>query len=129
MGIYNGCTAEWGAPSSGWGAQYGGISSRSDCDSFPDALKDGCYWRFDWFEGADNPTVSYTQVECPAAITAKTGCVRADDSISEEPTGASTVATWTSGASGTGSTSVNSSETTTVSTSSTIAARAAAVTP
>jgi len=24
VGIFNGCTTEWGAPSSGWGAQYGG---------------------------------------------------------------------------------------------------------
>jgi len=115
VGIFNGCTAEWGAPSSGWGAQYGGVSARSDCDSFPDALKDGCYFRFDWFEGADNPTVSFTQVECPAALTAKSGCVRADDSISEEPTGASTVATWTSGATS-ASTSTSSATSTSAST-------------
>lgn len=89
VGIFNGCTAEWGAPSSGWGAQYGGISSRSDCDSFPDALKDGCYWRFDWFEGSDNPTVDFTQVSCPAALTANTGCVRADDGSAAPPSSAS----------------------------------------
>jgi len=46
-GHSNGCTAEWGAPSSGWGAQYGGISSRSQCNSFLDKLKLGCHWRFD----------------------------------------------------------------------------------
>ncbi|KAF8863220.1 hypothetical protein BDZ45DRAFT_572426, partial [Acephala macrosclerotiorum] len=80
VGIFNGCTAEWGAPSSGWGAQYGGISSRSDCDAFPAALQAGCYWRFDWFEGCDNPTVEFTQVACPAAITENSGCTRADDS-------------------------------------------------
>jgi len=79
VGIFNGCTQQWGAPSSGWGAQYGGISSRSDCDSFPEALQAGCYWRFDWFGGSDNPTVSFEQVSCPAALTANTGCVRADD--------------------------------------------------
>jgi hypothetical protein len=70
----------FGAPSTGWGAQYGGIESRSSCDSFPAALKDGCYWRYDWFKGADNPNVLFKQVVCPAALTAKTGCVRADDS-------------------------------------------------
>jgi hypothetical protein len=79
VGIFNGCTTEWGAPSSGWGAQYGGISSASDCASFPEALQAGCNWRFGWFEGADNPTVSFTQVACPAALTANTGCIRADD--------------------------------------------------
>src|SRR6202021_2993901 len=67
VGIFNGCTTEWGAPSSGWGSQYGGISSRSDCDSLPSALQAGCYWRFDWFMGADNPAVTFTQVQCPAA--------------------------------------------------------------
>jgi hypothetical protein len=80
VGIFNGCTDEWGAPSAGWGAQYGGISSRSSCDSFPEALKAGCYWRYDWFMGADNPGVTFTQVACPAALTANTGCARADDS-------------------------------------------------
>lgn len=76
VGIFNGCTAEFGAPSSGWGAQYGGISSRSECDSFPASLKDGCYWRFDWFKNADNPDVSFKEVTCPSALTAKTGCKR-----------------------------------------------------
>lgn len=86
VGIFNGCTTEWGAPSSGWGAQYGGISSATDCSSFPEALQAGCNWRFGWFEGADNPTVSFTQVACPAAITKNTGCIRADDT--DEPAAA-----------------------------------------
>ncbi|KAJ9629959.1 hypothetical protein H2203_002344 [Taxawa tesnikishii (nom. ined.)] len=78
VGIYNGCTDEWGAPASGWGAQYGGISSNT-CSSFPSALQPGCDFRFDWFEGADNPTVDFEQVTCPKAITDKTGCVRAGE--------------------------------------------------
>ena len=89
FGIFNGCTPEWGTPAGGWGAQYGGISDRSQCDSFPSALQPGCYWRFDWFQDADNPTVTFQQVECPAALTAKTGCVRANDAINESPTGPS----------------------------------------
>lgn len=64
VGIFNGCTAEWGAPSGGWGAQYGGISTNT-CSTFPAALQAGCNWRFDWFMGADNPTVDFTQVACP----------------------------------------------------------------
>jgi hypothetical protein len=80
VGIFNGCTTEWGAPSSGWGAQYGGVTAASDCAALPEALQAGCEWRFGWFEGADNPTVSFEQVACPAALTANTGCVRADDS-------------------------------------------------
>lgn len=76
VGLFNGCTAEFGAPSQGWGAQYGGISSRSQCDSFPAKLKAGCYWRFDWFKNADNPSVSFKEVTCPSALTDKTGCKR-----------------------------------------------------
>ena len=95
FGIFNGCTNEWGTPSTGWGAQYGGISSRSQCDAFPAKLKDGCYWRFDWFQGADNPAVTFKQVTCPAALTAKTGCVRQG----ETPTGAKESPTWTKSAS------------------------------
>lgn len=85
VGIFNGCTAEWGAPSSGWGAQYGGISSATDCSTFPAALQDGCNWRFNWFEGSNNPTVSFKQVACPAAITANSGCTRADDASMPAP--------------------------------------------
>lgn len=40
VGIYNGCTQEWGAPSEGWGAQYGGISTDT-CSTFPAALQPG----------------------------------------------------------------------------------------
>lgn len=112
FGIFNGCTTEWGTPAGGWGAQYGGITSRSQCDSFPTALQSGCYWRFDWFQDADNPTVTFQQVECPAALTAKSGCVRADDSIPETPTGASVVPTYTGADSG-GSTTSSSASTST----------------
>ncbi|KAL7266958.1 hypothetical protein RUND412_010475 [Rhizina undulata] len=76
VGIYNGCTSQYGAPSTGWGAQYGGVSTRDDCDELPDALIAGCQWRFDWFEGADNPTVSFTTITCPTELTSKTGCIR-----------------------------------------------------
>jgi hypothetical protein len=79
VGIFNGCTAEWGAPSGGWGQQYGGISDRSVCATFPAALQAGCYWRFDWFMGADNPSVEFKQVQCPVEIVAKTGSLRSDD--------------------------------------------------
>ncbi|THX80629.1 hypothetical protein D6D04_04472 [Aureobasidium pullulans] len=79
VGIFNACTDEYNAPSSGWGAQYGGISSNT-CSTFPKALQSGCNFRFgDWFEGADNPEVEFERVACPAAITAKSGCKRTDD--------------------------------------------------
>ncbi|KAK8104210.1 endoglucanase type K [Apiospora kogelbergensis] len=98
VGLFNACTNQYGAPPNGWGAQYGGVSSRSACDSFPEKLKAGCYWRFDWFAGADNPEVTFKQVACPAALTAKSGCSRNNDAINETPTGPSSVGTWTPGA-------------------------------
>jgi hypothetical protein len=42
------CTNQYGAPANGWGDRYGGIHSKSECDSFPEKLKAGCNWRFDW---------------------------------------------------------------------------------
>lgn len=94
VGIFNACTQQYGAPPNGWGERYGGVSSRSACDSFPAKLKDGCNWRFDWFKGADNPNVSFRQVACPAAITSKSKCVRQRDVIDQTPTGPATVPTW-----------------------------------
>lgn len=76
VGIFNGCTDQWGSPPNGWGERYGGISNGADCDSFPEKLKPGCKWRFDWFGGADNPTVTFQQVQCPAEIVEKSGCQR-----------------------------------------------------
>ncbi|KAH0004496.1 glycoside hydrolase family 45 protein, partial [Aureobasidium melanogenum] len=84
VGIFNACTDEWNAPSSGWGAQYGGISTNT-CSAFPKALQPGCGFRFDWFENADNPEMEFERVECPAAITTKSGCKRADDGSQAYP--------------------------------------------
>ncbi|KAK4195107.1 RlpA-like double-psi beta-barrel-protein domain-containing protein-containing protein [Triangularia verruculosa] len=95
VGIFNACTQQYGAPPDGWGERYGGVGSKDACASFPEKLKAGCNWRFDWFMGADNPNVSFRQVACPAAITAKTQCVRQRDVIDQTPTGPSTVPTWT----------------------------------
>jgi len=93
FGIFNGCSTEFPG-STNWGAQYGGVSSRAQCDTFPSKLKDACYWRFDWFQNADNPAVTFQTVTCPAALTARSGCVRAGES----PTGPGSVPTYTSGA-------------------------------
>ncbi|EEU39202.1 uncharacterized protein NECHADRAFT_94623 [Fusarium vanettenii 77-13-4] len=79
VGIFDGCSSQFGGSGLG-GAQYGGISSRSDCDKFPELLKDGCYWRFDWFQNADNPDFTFEQVQCPKALTDISGCKRNDDS-------------------------------------------------
>ncbi|RWA14015.1 hypothetical protein EKO27_g1056 [Xylaria grammica] len=79
VGIFDGCKAEFGQSLPG--QQYGGVSSRSECDAsnMPQTLRDGCYWRFDWFQNADNPDVTFKQVACPAELTAISGCKRNDD--------------------------------------------------
>lgn len=75
VGLFNGCDTQWGAPSSGWGAQYGGISSNT-CHEFPQPLQAGCNWRFNWFQGADNPAVNFREVSCPSELTSISGCSR-----------------------------------------------------
>jgi hypothetical protein len=77
VGIYDECSAEFGTAFPG--AQYGGVSSVSECASLPASLTGGCGWRFDWFQGADNPNLTYEQVQCPAEIVAKSGCRHDDD--------------------------------------------------
>lgn len=79
VGIFNGCSAQYGAPADGWGNRYGGVSSASQCSTLPADLQPGCNWRFNWFQNADNPRYTYSRVKCPKEITAKTGCVRKDE--------------------------------------------------
>ncbi|CAF3977275.1 unnamed protein product, partial [Adineta steineri] len=76
FGIFDACTNQFPGGNYYWGAQYGGVSSRDQCSSLPAALQAGCFWRFDWFQGADNPSMTFTEVTCPSAITDITGCVR-----------------------------------------------------
>jgi len=81
MGIFNeGCPAQWRAHSNSvWGARYGGISSRSQCDALPRELASGCHFRFDWFKNADNPHANFERVSCPAALTEVSKCKQNDD--------------------------------------------------
>jgi len=92
FGIFDGCTNEWGATPAVWGAQFGGPSTDT-CPQFPTKLQAGCEFRWNWYQGADNPTVNWSKVACPNAIVAKSGCVRTGD----VPVGPSSVATFTSG--------------------------------
>jgi len=79
VGIFNGCQKQYGAPDNGWGERYGGVGSRDQCNALPEAIRGGCHWRFDWFRGADNPTVDFRRVRCPDELVAKTHCRRTDD--------------------------------------------------
>lgn len=108
FGAYDGCKTEWGATSALWGQQYGG-STTDTCSQFPSALQAGCKFRWDWFEGADNPTVSWETVACPAAITDVSGCVRTGDT----PTGSSAVPTYSNSSATATLTSIASTATST----------------
>ncbi|KAF2262184.1 hypothetical protein CC78DRAFT_606478 [Lojkania enalia] len=85
QGSIGGCTKQFGR-SDIWGATYGGISHRDECNALPDPLKAGCYWRFDWFRNADNPNVNWEQITCPEQLSYISGCRRNDDPISGKST-------------------------------------------
>ncbi|KAI9338866.1 RlpA-like double-psi beta-barrel-protein domain-containing protein-containing protein [Pilaira anomala] len=76
VGIFDGCSSQWGSPVGGWGNRYGGISSISECDALPSQLQPGCKWRFNWFKNADNPTMTFKEVTCPVELTTRSGCKR-----------------------------------------------------
>ena len=76
VGLFNGCTAQWGAPADGWGLRYGGIQSLSECNSLPAPLQAGCKFRFGWFKNADNPLMTFKEVTCPSELVSRTGCSR-----------------------------------------------------
>ena len=61
VGLFDACTKQFGATP---GARYGGVSSVEECSALHPALQPGCRWRFEWFEGADNPTFVSREVSC-----------------------------------------------------------------
>ena len=76
VGIFNGCSSQWGAPTDGWGQRYGGVSNINDCTLLPPPLQNGCRFRFQWFQSADNPTMTFEKVTCPVELTNISGCKR-----------------------------------------------------
>jgi hypothetical protein len=100
VGAFNACSAQWGVASSELGAQYGGFLAKckqqhgysASLDTYKTCvtqqctsvfgsrgLKDleaGCRWYADWFQAADNPSLKYKEVACPAALTTESGMNR-----------------------------------------------------
>ncbi|EPS44931.1 hypothetical protein H072_1082 [Dactylellina haptotyla CBS 200.50] len=77
FGIFDACTNQFpGTPASNWGQRYGGVTSRDQCNGLPSAMQSGCFFRFDWFAGSDNPSVNFVEVKCPAEIVNISGCSR-----------------------------------------------------
>ena len=76
----NSFNTERGAPGEGWGKKYGGVGAIGDCSQLPKELQDGCKFRFEsFYMGADNPTMSFQRVKCPAELTKRSGCKRSDE--------------------------------------------------
>lgn len=102
VGAFNGCANQWGVSNSELGAQYGGFLSAckselgynatreqykscvtSRCDSVFGSrglteLQAGCRWYADWFEAADNPSLRYREVSCPAELINASGMNRSN---------------------------------------------------
>ena len=70
---------QFSAPYRAWGARFGGVSSIADCDSMPAEVRPGCLFRFNEYQGADNPRADYRRVQCPDQLTAISNCKLADD--------------------------------------------------
>lgn len=83
VGDFNACSTQWGT--SDLGAQYGGFMlacngdktcTQNKCNTVfanKPQLKAGCDWFTGWFNAADNPSLKFGKVNCPSALTAKTG--------------------------------------------------------
>jgi len=76
LGLFDGCSPQFGVDATKWGERYGGLTSEDGCSLLPKVLQPGCHWRFDWFENADNPAMEFEEVECPAELVKITGCAR-----------------------------------------------------
>ncbi|PGG95231.1 hypothetical protein AJ79_10172 [Helicocarpus griseus UAMH5409] len=50
------CARQYDVPNEVFGVDNRGIGSREGCDRLPESLRDGCRWRFDWFEDEPTPT-------------------------------------------------------------------------
>ncbi|KEZ39771.1 hypothetical protein SAPIO_CDS9734 [Scedosporium apiospermum] len=67
-----GCESQFGLD---WGRQWGGVSQASDCESIPERMQAGCYWRWNWARGDVNTWgIDYHEISCPDALTSISGC-------------------------------------------------------
>lgn len=76
QGIFLGCDKQFNGIT--FGARYGGVAKREECNQLPPRLRKGCFWRFDWFKNADNPNVMARKTKCPKQLVDVTMCRRID---------------------------------------------------
>ena len=74
VGMFDACSQQWGGIN--LGNRNGGFTDRWQCSTLPWQWQQACYWRFDWFRNADNPSVEFEEVACPQAMIDRTGCGR-----------------------------------------------------
>jgi len=89
LGVFvDGCQAQFDGFRAGdfdCNNRYGGCYERVGCEHLPEALREGCRWRFDWylwFAGGgqtNNPYVKFRRVRCPTELTRISGSVPFDD--------------------------------------------------
>jgi len=108
VGLFDACSSQWGATGEQMGAQYGGFLTAcqnklgynaprqdyKDCvknmctnlfePNWPN-LMNGCKFFTDWFEVADNPTLTYVEVDCPPELEAVSGMSRSGGPTSPPP--------------------------------------------
>jgi len=66
---------------------YGGCADASGCDRLPEALREGCKWRYSWYHWytsgvgspTNNPYIDFRRVKCPSQLTAISGSTPTDD--------------------------------------------------
>ncbi|MDP9148941.1 MAG: endoglucanase, partial [Myxococcota bacterium] len=93
VGANNACATQWGVSTSALGVQYGGLMLQceqqnnynyaqytactlSACQSLfakSPSMAAGCEFLVNWMKGANNPSVKYTQVNCPSQLKSVSG--------------------------------------------------------
>lgn len=89
QGIFDtGCTRQFRNYKSGdfdCDNNYGGCDDKSGCSRLPSDLREGCEWRFDWYQWlkqngqTNNPWVKFRRVRCPSQLTEISGSTPLDD--------------------------------------------------
>ena len=74
QGIFQGCNNQY----IGFvgGQRYGGVQTIQECYKLPVAMRQGCLWRFTWFQNADNPNIIFKSITCPKILTDISLCKR-----------------------------------------------------
>jgi len=74
QGIFQGCNSQYNGFVGG--QRYGGVSNVKECYKLPVVMRQGCLWRFTWFQNADNPKITFKSIMCPRVLTDITKCRR-----------------------------------------------------